>query len=224
MQINDLVIYNPLDQGIPVKAEFLEKKINFILVEAKSLNNGKLALNAAQALVGAQKLSGKGLAQLYYGMKQDWEYYHIEDNLYDTIFEMVGHVKETVNRYINTWAMFEDKIIPAKFEERIKDKPIRDQVIISALPAQGYEVTETQWKDIVHAPDNSTLQKVVREIKDKEPRKSALILTLDRDGTVWATKEDERYYAGSLNIEERHIEVIDKAVQRIIKNSGIMED
>lgn len=224
MKINDLVIYNPLDQGIPVKAQALEMKIHQILKQGRIREDGKIVLTAAQALVGAQKLSGKGLAQLYYGMKQDWEHYHIEDNLYDTIFEMVGHVKETVDRYINIWAMFEEKLIPDKFEKRIKDRPIRDQVIISALPAQGYEVTEKQWKKIVHAPDNSTLQKVVREIKKKEPRKSALILTLDREGNIWATQKSNRYYAGHLNIAERHIEIIDKAVQRIIKNSGIMED
>lgn len=223
MKINDLVIYNPLDQGIPVKSEHIERRINLILLEAKAQQNGKLVLNAAQALVGAQKLSGKGLAQLYYGMKQDWEHYQIEDNLYDVIFEMVGHVKETVNRYINTWAMFEEKLIPATVEAKIKDRPIRDQVIISALPAQGYEVTNKQWKAISNAPDNSTLQKIVRKIKGKEPRKSALILTLDREGNIWATQKHVREYAGHLEIINNS-EMIKKATQRIIKNSGIMED
>jgi len=91
----------------------------------------------------------------------------------------------------NQWEMYEKKFIPKEFEDEIRGKNIKDQIYIATLPAQGYEPDEDEWQDIVDAPDYNSVSAKVREIKGKEPTRSALLIFISEDGTLSAQQEGE---------------------------------
>jgi hypothetical protein len=118
--------------------------------------------------------------------------------------------------------MYENKTIPQEFEEEIRQKNIKDQIYIATLPAQGYDLTEDEWQEIADAPDYSSVAKKVREIKGKEPTKSALLIFISPTGELSAQQEGIIEFVGYLAVDEAG-EVAEKAIQRLLKSAGVLQ-
>jgi hypothetical protein len=173
-------------------------------------------------LIAFSQLSGIALAKLFYLIRENWEVFEIGDNFEDVAYARVGRTKDTVDKYVRLWEMYENKTIPAEFIEDIRQKNVKDQIPIANMLSQGYEPDEEQWQDIVDAPDNSSVLRAVRDIKGTEPRKSALLLFIKEDGSLIAEQEGVSQYVGWLNIDEAG-DIAEKGIQRLLRSAGVLQ-
>lgn len=176
------------------------------------------ALSVAEQLLAITELVGIALAQVFYKLHKKFDV----DS--DYIFQKLGKTKETVDRYIRVWALFEENIIPDEYVDRLKDRNIRDLIPIGNCYAQGFDLYKRDWEYFSTAPDTSTILKYIREkIKQASPRKSGLRIYVKRNGDLMAYKGNkEGEFVGYLDMESYKQSVI-MARERIIKAAGIMK-
>lgn len=221
---DELLVVTSFDQSIDTDDLTILDRIDSILDEAVREKNAYIALNACKQLVRVAKTSGLGLAKILYHIYAKWDEFGIQDNFEDIVYEYVGLHKYTVHKYVRVWAMHQEKKIPAKYEQEILQRNIKDQIPIANALVQGYKIEDENWDKLVDASDFTEVAKIVREdIKGKEPSIDALRLRIDNGGGIWAYKAGEKRLVGALNINNAD-EIVKQAVQRIINNCGIMED
>ena len=218
----EVLLFNGLDQALPINDDWILDKVDEIIAESLEKKDAYFALNSCRALKQIAQLSGIALAKFFYLIKENWETYGIGDNFTDTVADYTGTHPATVSKYINIWEMHETKLIPEKFSESIRQRNIKDQVPISTLISQGYEISDDDWQDLADAPDFNTVSAKVRELKGREPSKSALLIFISSDGQLSAMQEGEIEFVGFLNVEEAGL-IAEKAIQRITKLAGVME-
>ena|SRR3989337_1568787 len=224
MTQDDLMIVTSFDQSLDTEDLSILDRIDKILAEAVKQKDAYIALNACKTLVQVSKTSGLGLAKILYYIYTDWEDFGIEDKFEDIVYEYVGLHKYTVHKYVRVWAMHQENRIPAKYEQDIMQRNIKEQIPIANALVQGYDINEDNWEKLSNASDFNEVARIVREdIKNKEPSIDALRLRLDNMGAIWAYKAGEKRLVGALNIKDAD-EIVKQAVQRIINNCGIMED
>jgi len=167
------------------------------------------------------QIRGWALAKLLYLVEKSWDDYEIGDDFYDTVTGYLALHKNTIKRYIDVWDSCE--LIPPKLLPEFQQKAIRTHIPISSAIAQGYEIDDNTWQDLADAPDLNTVSRIVREdVRGEELKTGSISLSIDRDGSIYAFSHDQRYFIGSLEVDHK-VEVAQKAINRIIKNSGIMQ-
>ena len=218
----DLLLVGSMDQPLQTDNTWFLERIDEYIKKSIKEKNAYIALNAAKEIVAIGKLSGLGLAKLLYFTKKNWKKYKIKEDFDDMAYEYVGIAKVNVERYVRVWSMFDYALIPQDHVEELQQRNIKDLIPIATALHQGYDIEQDEWEAIVDAPDYNSVAKVIREdVKGKEPRKGALALYLDKKGTLWAYQDNERKFLGSLEIDDED-EIVQKALDRIIKNSGVL--
>lgn len=223
MTNDDLMLLKGLDQSLQVDGDWVMEKIDEILKQSFEKKDVYIALNVCRQLVAVGQVSGLGLARALYYIKKNWEVYNIEESPDEIIFDYIGKHKHTVERYINIWALFDKDTIPPEHRETFQTGNIGLMIPIANAVAQGYEIEPETWDKLAEAPDQSTVAKIVREdVRHAEPKKGSLQLYLDTEGSIWAFYNNERFFVGNLVIESEE-ESVQKAIERIIRLSGILE-
>lgn len=223
MSNDELIILSPLDQNIEVPNEDdILSKIEAMILQSIEEKDAKKAINICKQVYGIALLSGKALARILYLIKTNWHKFEIKDDFYDTMMSSTGLSKHTLQTYPAVYSMEAESKIPEKYQEEIMQKNMRDLVPIAQALDAGYEIEDDEWEELVDAPDFSTLNAKLRDIKGKEPRSHALILTMDRDGGIKALKNEQQFYVGWLNISEDN-EVVQQAISRIKRGAGVLE-
>jgi len=180
-------------------------------------------LNICRELKAVGQVAGIGLAKTLYQIKQNWENYDdVGDNFEETVADYAGIGISTVERYLRVWDMKEKRIVPEELEDEIFNRNIKEIIPIANAVDQGYEIEDDEWEDLANSPDYNSVSSVVRDIKGKPPRKSALQITLDREGNLYAMKAGEVAYIGFLSLDEEN-EVAQKAIARLISSGGIIK-
>jgi len=219
---DEIILLNGLDQTLPIDDDWILDKVDEIINESLEKKDAYLALNSCRALKQIAQLSGIALAKFFYLMKENWDKYEIGDDFDDVAFDYVGVHKSTVDKYVRVWKMHNQHLIPESVSEDIRQRNIKDQIPIAIAVDQGYEISEDDWHELADAPDFNSVSAKVREIKGKEPSKSALLLFISDDGTLTAQQEGETEFVGYLNVDDAGL-IAEKAIQRIVKSSGVME-
>lgn len=223
-QTDELLLVTSFDQSVDTEDLSILDRIDKILAEAVKKKDAYIALNACKSLVMVSKTSGLGLAKILYNIFTLWDDFGIEDDFNDVVYEYIGLHKYTVQKYVKVWAMHQEKKIPAKYEQAILQRNIKDQIPIANALVQGYKIEDEDWDKIVDASDFNEVAKIVREdIKKKEPSVDMLRLHIGTMGDIWATKAGQRRLVGALNVRDED-EIVKQAVQRIINNCGILEE
>jgi hypothetical protein len=190
-----------------------------VLWQSGNLDN---AIKASNSLGMIEEISGKAKAKLWHGWQRWWSETGQDEKRNDTFEDMMeaetGNKAVTVKRYVNVWKYVDECIIPKDVQER----PMRDLIPIATALSQGYEFEKDDWKKLARASNSSEVLEIVRTKKGSEPRKSGIQITLDRQGSLWAWKENKKYYVGVLEVNDTN-EVVKKAIQRITDSSGIQE-
>lgn len=219
---DELSILSGLDQPLPTDSSEIDQRIDAIIGQAILQKNVYIALNACRSLIGVIKISGLSLARVLYAIKANWDKFGMDESFDDLVYEYLGRSPQTVDKYITIWKMFEDQVVPPRIAEQLKQRNIQDLVPIANAIAQGEEITEDQWERLAEAPDFNSVSRIVREdIKGADPRRSLLTISIDADGTLWAYKDGNRYFIGSLEVKDEE-EIVQKAINRITNNSGIL--
>lgn len=168
------------------------------------------------------KNEGLALAKALWMINYNWNVFKLGDEFLPTANDYLGSYlhPHTIERYVKVWNML-TSYVPEELKEELKGKNIKYLIPIANAVASGYEVDNETWEKLADAP-MSEIPEIVREDITKKPaRKNNLTLKIDENGSIWAYTISGRYFIGSLEvkIEEEHVQ---KAVNRIITNSGIL--
>jgi len=220
---DELMLISSFDQSVSADTSWVFDQIDQKIRESVEKRSAFIALNICRELKAVGQVAGLGLAKTLYQIKQNWENYDdVGDNFEDTISDYAGINVRTVERYIRVWKMKEDNIVPKELEKDIFDRNIKEIIPIANAINQGYEIEDDEWQELADAPDLNTVGGIMRDIKGQPPRKSALQIVMDRDGTLNAIQAGEFGYVGFLNVDEDN-EVAQKAIARLVSSGGIIK-
>lgn len=219
----DNFLITAFDQPIVADNEWVMKKVDEKLLESLKKKDVFIALEMCKQLVAIEQVTGLALSKALYFLEKNWEKYGIEDAFTDVVFEYIGKHKHTIDRYVKVWGLFDNAVVPQNHVEELQQGNIGLLFPIANAIYEGHEISEDNWDKLVEAPDVSTVLKIIRDdVKGVPPRKGSLQLYLYRDGSIWAFFNNERYFVGSLEVEAKE-EPIQRAIERIKKNTGILE-
>ena len=136
--------------------------------------------------------------------------------------ESVSNIKKvTVDRYVLVWRYVEDLTIP----KEIAEQPMRNLVPIAKTLSQGYEISKAEWRKIDLCSNDGELRDVLRKIKGKDERKSARVIKVARDGSIYLWKNNVKKFLGFLNIKEAETDTdIAEAIEKIKVSTGMVTE
>jgi hypothetical protein len=218
---DELMIVDALDQPVPVDTT-AELQIVDEMFEQSMKENDPLIMFGYMLNIQKQfQVQGMALTKSCYLMNKYWDAYEVGDNFLDTASEYLGIHRHTVERYIKIWEMI--TIAPKHIARDLQQKGLTTLVPVANALAQGYEIQDSVWERIVDAPDYATTQRIINEeVKETEGRSSRLNIMLDRNGSLWAITKDERFFIGSLEVDDDR-DVVKKAIERLVKNAGVLK-
>lgn len=214
------IVLGGLDQTLPQSKTEKDwyKRVDEIIVTSVEENNPEIAFHAMESLLNISRFSGKALAKFIYVFHHQWEKFEQRDSLEDRLIDRLGLQPVTIKRYYNVWKFLVEGEVPKEYMDKIKLHPIKCLIPIATMYDQGYEVESNQWLALANAPDPSSIGKIIRKIKGKEPKKGSLQLEINwKSGDIHAWKDGQKYYVGYLDTKSE-----DEAVQQAIKR--IMSD
>ena len=221
---DELMLSGSLDQSLKTDTSWVFKQIDKKIAESVKQRSSIIALNICRELKAVGQVAGLGLAKTLYEIKQNWENYDdVGDNFEDTVTDYAGLHIHTVERYLKVWQMKQDNVVPEKLQKDIFDRNIKEIIPIANTLSQGYEIDKDEWEELAIAPDHSTVSSICRDIKGQPPRKSALQIVMDRDGTLQAIQGGQVEHVGFLNVEDIESEIAQKAIARLISSGGIIK-
>lgn len=187
------------------------------LYETGNLTNAVKVVNIMDKI---GEVSGKAKAKLLWGISQWWTETGQAEKRNDTFLDYMesetGSKSVTVGRYVNVWNYIQNEDIPADVRER----PMRDLIPIANALSQGHDFSKDSWKKLARASNSSDVLDIIRTIKGKSPRKNGLQIVLDRNGSLNAYKDDQKYYVGFLEVSDDN-EIVQKVIQRIVDGAGV---
>jgi len=223
--MNEFEITAMIDQTIPIKMEkTLFDRIDAVLAQALEQKDPELAFSAGKSLLGAVRLGGLGLAKLLHGVNSRWKEYEYSGTFYGLAEDQLAILaKATVDRYIAVWEMLTGSYLPNDIIDEVKAKTMRQLVPMASLIKQGYDVSTQDWRRLAHAVDANEVREIVREIKGKPPKKQSMKIVLEQDGTLNVWNGGKIVNIGYLDVKmELTDEIVAKAIERIVNNSGIV--
>jgi len=123
-------------------------------------------------------------------------------------------------RYVGVWDLFAQNIIPETCINSLLNFPIEKLIPIANMIRQGYVLELEEWEQLSHTTSVWEVRDHIREMTGKAPRKDTVLLSLDKEGNVFAFYQEERHFVGFLDRLSLHPVVI-KAVDRIVNHTGI---
>lgn len=221
--VNDIVI-GGIDQFLPqekLQRDIFER-VDVIVGEAVESGNPSSAFGAMKSLLGISQISGIAFAKFVYVMKFQWGKFNQRDSFEASIEDNLGRGKKAVNDNYRVWEMLVSSDIPREYCDKLKTMPVRCLIPIANMWKQDWEISNAQWSRLANAPDPSTIGKIIREIKGKEPKKGSLQIEWmaeEKELTIW---KDGRPHVVYLQFDEKD-EVILAGLSRLMGDGRVME-
>lgn len=176
--------------------------------------------NALRSMYAAGRAISHSMVKLCHGMYYLWKDSGRDAEQFWAWMQDATPLKRiTIERYIHAWEAY------LKLDDdRLLTRPLKDLVALGSAVSQGYEVDKSDVNRLIEATNNNAFLGELREIKGQEPRKSAMSLYLEPDGTINAWTKDGVEYVGYLNLPSPNAPsgVLDKAIERIIRSAGLI--
>ena len=219
--MSDMIPFDNLDQSLPVDATTELKIVDEIFETSIKENDPEIMFTYLVGIQQQFQIKGLALCKSLHLMNKYWEAFEIGDNFLDTAVQYLGIHRHTIERYVKVWDMF--SVAPKLLVPELQQKGISSLIPIANAVAQGYEIEDAVWDRLADAPDRNSVSKIINEeVKDMEgTRSNRLTILLDRKGSLWAIMDEERVFIGSLEIEEDNA-IVQKAIERLTKNSGVV--
>jgi hypothetical protein len=219
---DELLLIGDLDSPVPTDNDWVMKKVDEIIKRSIKEKNVYIALNACKELYGVGKVAGLALAKAIYYVNNNWDRYKVDGKFDEIVYDYIGVHKHTIERYVKVWGIFDKALVPGEFLEDIQQKNVANIIPIANALYQGYDISGEAWEKLIDAPNDQAVRKVIRDdVKNVKSRSNALQLYIDDKGTIWAFHNEKRTFVGSLEVDSDD-ETVQKAVERIIKNTGMM--
>ena len=152
-------------------------------------------------------------------LKKHWSVFVVDETFEEYAYPKLGLDPQTITRYIKVEEMLLS--LPEGVDPNLAQRPIGTLIPIANAVAQGYEFDEEDWKKFADAPTERDIRKEILDITGKEPRKSGIMIYMDRDGSLWASNKEERKFIGSLETQDDST-LVQKAITRIVDRAGVM--
>jgi hypothetical protein len=113
--------------------------------------------------------------------------------------------------------------MPKELVEEIGQRNIKELIPIATALAQDYEISKKNWNKLANAADFTEVSKIIREdIKQVGARRNIVSITIDANGNLTAfNASGKRMPVGYLEVDLDD-ELVNRAVERIITNTGIL--
>lgn len=194
--------------------------VDMVVEDLNKTGDINKATDVLNTLNRLEDVSGKALARLLYGMYKWWLANNDKKSFQDFIESRTSLKPVTVDRYITV----EDCILSGEIPEDITVRPLRELVPIAKTLSHGHTIDHKQWERIAKAVNSSEIGDILRGIKNRPPRKSSLQIKMDRDGSLYAWKDNKRVFIGWFDMEAYGTnETAHKAIDRMIDNSGVIK-
>lgn len=218
---NDIVL-GGLDAFMPVAKihKDLLSRIDEVVERAVANQDLGIIDTAIDGLLSISQMSGIGLAKFLYVTKFQWDNFNRRDTWLDWAIERTGKVKVTVTRYFRVWEMLVSGDVPREYAKKLETMPIRCLIPIATLWSQKFEITSQQWNKLANAPDPSTVNKIIREIKGVEPKENSLQIEWDVEAksvTGWKNGKPHVIY---LQYDEND-EVVTAMLSRLLSDKTL---
>ena len=168
-----------------------------------------------------EDVTGQAKAKLLWGANEWWKIHKPSENFTDHVTSTSKTVKATVDRYLPTWQYIDECVIP----KEIQSRPMRDLVPIAMTLKQGYDISKEQWRKIDMCGSDGELRDILRTIKGKAERKSARVIKLARDGSLYGWKDNKKYFLGFLNVKDAQDDkVLSEFIEKIKISAGVIDE
>lgn len=163
-------------------------------------------------------VAGKAKAKLLFGIHQ-WWMENEKGDFRDYIKTQSPMSPVVVDRYITVQEQLESGAIP----EDIAVRPMRDLVPIAKTLSHGHTITRKQYDKIAKANNNSEIQSILRDVKNKAPRKSSMQIYWETDGTLNVWQNGQKVFIGFLDKKAyENVDLARKAINRLLDTSGVI--
>jgi hypothetical protein len=226
--MTDMMLSSTFDEPLAspqADRDNLFTKIDDVLQRSIAQNDPIIALQGVKQLEQVGRITGLGLAKLLWAVQDRWADYNTGEEFRDYVIEHTSLAWATVTRYCLVWEMYQKNTIPAALIDAIQSKTMRDQVEIAKIEDR-VDMKMADWKRIAKASNGREIIEIKRELTNLKPRKSGFSIKLRRNGDleVWDSKH-VRHHVGFLNVDDAKTnDIIQKAIDRIVRNTGIMEE
>jgi hypothetical protein len=217
-----------LINGETITGDNIDKEIENVIAELRTTNDTAVVDNAITTMIGLSKISLFSLAHLLYEFNLWWldtDQENIRGDTFEDYIESVHNLNPTVmGRYISIWHMRANGMFP----DGIENRPIKDQQAIAKALEQGYEISDEQWDELRDAGNTNEVNKILREVKGKEPTKASYVGYLERSGDIVFWHQEQRVHVGFIKNpddadNEFERKVLEKAQARAINGMGLIE-
>ena len=186
------------------------------LHDTGDINRVMKVLNGLDAVEG---ITGHAKAKLLFASSEWFKQNKPDENFSDHVESTTNLKKITVDRYILVWKYVEDLTIPKNVSERA----MRDLVPIAKTISQGYGISKEQWKKIDLCSNDGELRDILREIKNKPPRKSGNLIYWEKDGSLNSWKDNKKVFLGWLDREQYlSNEQAKNSIDRLLDGAGVI--
>lgn len=220
----DAIVLGGIDQFMPHGSteKSILKSVHSKVEEAIQSQDVIALGRIGQALLGVGQVSGIAFAEYVYTVEACWKQLNVRDDFYSWAEDTLGKNKTTIERQHRVWGMFVSGDVPKEYVDKFKTMPIRVLIPIANMWHQGWEVTDTQWKKLSDAPDPSTVNKLIREIKKKPEKAGSLNMEWVRDQKAlvgWVNNKPHTIY---LQYDEGD-QVVEKMLARLFGDGRVLE-
>ena len=223
-----------LDQDVgpgDVSLAKINETVEYVVYAARDDQSDSPIIAAVHNLRTRMQYHGLILAELLYEWREHTEEFGVsKEDWADHVFESTGISPQTSRKYTSVWeTVFKNPNVPQSVIPALIDKPMQGLLLLPAAVKED-QLGEDDWRKIAEAPDPLTIREVIRSIRgEKTSSPLALRLGLARDGTIWAYRGDYAVPCGYLNNHLDNLggdlaEIVEAAVSRITRSSGILEE
>jgi len=219
----DAIVLGGIDQFLPTRPadkQFLSA-VNEKVREAIANKDVMEIGNIGKSLLGIGQVTGIAFSEYVYTVEACWDELKQRDSFFTWAEDAFGKNKVTLERHQRIWQMFVSGDVPKEYVDVFKTMPIRVLIPIANMWHQGYEVTDLQWKKLSNAPDPTSVNKLIREIKGKEEKAGTLKMEWDRDGKVITGWENGKPY--TIHLSYQQSPVVDKMLARLFGDGRVLE-
>lgn len=172
----------------------------------------------------AARIVGIALVHLLGRIAENWSSFGINEDPIDYLYAETGVSKTTVDRYIKVYKMLKEA--PEDLRPQLQQMNVKALIPVGYALAQGHVLEDKDWKEVVAAGTYDEVAFLMREVKGSRPRTSGLRMWVNRKGEVFSFASDEdgneeRRFICVLPVESGD-PIIEKSVERMIRNSGMM--
>jgi len=203
--------------NLPVTVREYLDSVDHILNQIQSTGDFEIGANTVRSMSSIGHAIGISKAKLLHGMWTLWKETQDPDGNSFFIYaaEFCNMQTLVVQRYIQAWEAV--LIAPKALYDDMVAQPMKNLNALGAAVAQGFEISDDTWKTIATSSDNQTVLRALRDVKGKEPRSNSITIYLETDGSLVAWQNGLVTPIGYLDPDSNP-----KAIERIIKNSGIV--